>query len=112
MYATKPLPVGEIIEELQGSVVALPDSWREEMEVGENFEEEQKNKEESSDEEDEEGYGSSASDVLRRRASNSRAARRSGRTKRRDFSIIWSTRGKHYQLFLGPARFLNVSWGR
>ena len=37
-----------------------------------------------------------------------KGARRSDRTKRRDFSIMWSEKDKRYQLFLGPARFLNV----
>ena len=35
--------------------------------------------------------------------------RRSDRTRRRDFSIVWSGLKRCYQLFLGPARFLNVS---
>jgi histone-lysine N-methyltransferase SUV420H len=39
----------------------------------------------------------------------SRGARRSDRTKRRDFSIVWSGLKRCFQLFLGPARFLNVS---
>ena len=38
-----------------------------------------------------------------------KGARRSGRTRRRDFSIVWSELKRCYQLFLGPARFLNVS---
>lgn len=37
-----------------------------------------------------------------------KGARRSGRTRRRDFSIVWSELKRCYQLFLGPARFLNV----
>ena len=41
--------------------------------------------------------------------SRSRGARRSDRTKRRDFSIVWSGLKRCFQLFLGPARFLNVS---
>lgn len=35
--------------------------------------------------------------------------RRSARVKRRDFSIVWSGLKRCFQLFLGPARFLNVS---
>lgn len=46
-----------------------------------------------------------------RRKKEARGARRSDRTKRRDFSIVWSGLKRCYQLFLGPARFLNVSVG-
>jgi histone-lysine N-methyltransferase SUV420H len=45
-----------------------------------------------------------------RRRKEARGARRSDRTKRRDFSIVWSGLKRCYQLFLGPARFLNVSY--
>lgn len=52
-------------------------------------------------------------DSLRRKGkepeSKRQGARRSDRTKRRDFSIVWSGLKRCFQLFLGPARFLNVS---
>ena len=44
----------------------------------------------------------------RKKEKEPRGARRSDRTKRRDFSIVWSGLKRCYQLFLGPARFLNV----
>jgi histone-lysine N-methyltransferase SUV420H len=95
------------------------------MELGEDFLEaagEEGSEEESGAEEDEE----EEEQLRSRRAMTSqedhvgpsrkgkrkkepKGARRSDRTKRRDFSIVWSGLKRCYQLFLGPARFLNVS---
>jgi histone-lysine N-methyltransferase SUV420H len=130
VYATRPLPIGAVIQELQGSVVPLPDAWREEMEIGEDFaldtaaEENGSGNESGGNEEDgdeyeddrdrrdstaaEEGGGTSRKG---RRKREPKGARRSDRTKRRDFSIVWSGLKRCFQLFLGPARFLNVSSG-
>lgn len=66
------------------------------MELGDDFREAAG--EESSDSEDE--------DMPRVKEVGQR---RSDRTRRRDFSIVWSGLKRCYQLFLGPARFLNVS---
>lgn len=112
--------------ELQGSIVPLPDQWRDEMDIGEDFALEAAGDEESDgelegDEEEEAedevprdpGTGPGASDgrpiKKGKKRKEPKGARRSDRTKRRDFSIMWSEKDKRYQLFLGPARFLNVS---
>ena len=111
VFATRPLAAGVVLQELQGSVVPLPEAWREEMALGEGFAVEAAGEESDSDIEEEvvdtrdKGKG-----VDRRQG----AMRRSNRTKRRDFSIVWSGLKRCFQLFLGPARFLNVSvtrWG-
>jgi histone-lysine N-methyltransferase SUV420H len=132
VFATRNLPPGAVLQELQGSVVPLPDEWREEMEIGEDFairaageesEEEESDYEADHDEvkeesEEERSQGEEEEDVVRRQKGKGkereserppRGARRSDRTKRRDFSIVWSGLKRCYQLFLGPARFLNVS---
>lgn len=101
VYATRPLGPGDLVEELQGSIVPLPDQWREEMEIGEDFAMVAAGEEESEEGSDGDEEGT--------RTKEPKGARRSDRTKRRDFSIIWSEKDKRYQLFLGPARFLNVS---
>lgn len=140
IYATRPFTPGEILKELQGSVVPLPDAWREEMDLGEEYAEAQEDGEgESSSAAEDEGgeeaeedadavihpeaedgeAGSGAGETSAAGAARSRrkkekeikGARRSDRTKRRDFSIIWSGLKRCFQLFLGPARFLNVSSG-
>lgn len=127
VFATRPLLRGVILTELQGSVVPLPDAWREEMEIGEDFahhaaeEEDDYSEYESGDSEDDEDEGmetegrSSSREKGKGKERDSesrmRGARRSDRTKRRDFSIVWSGLKRCFQLFLGPARFLNVSRG-
>ncbi|KAK1928040.1 hypothetical protein DB88DRAFT_480167 [Papiliotrema laurentii] len=123
VFATRPLLRGVILTELQGSVVPLPDAWREEMEIGEDFahhaaeEEDDYSEYESGDSEDDEDEGmetegrSSSREKGKGKERDSesrmRGARRSDRTKRRDFSIVWSGLKRCFQLFLGPARFLN-----
>lgn len=116
--ATRPLAAGVVLQELQGSVVPLPDAWREEMELGEGFAVEAAGEETDSDPEgDEEGAFMVASRDRGKGKENENevdrrvGARRSDRTKRRDFSIVWSSLKRCFQLFLGPARFLNVSRG-
>jgi histone-lysine N-methyltransferase SUV420H len=155
IFATRNLASGSVLQELQGSVVPLPDAWREEMEIGEDFavraageatsdeeadEDDYEHIDESDEEyeaEDENGSQGGAEDsadeeddndndnedaesrrLLRARKGkgkekenerSQRGARRSDRTKRRDFSIVWSGLKRCYQLFLGPARFLNAS---
>lgn len=133
MYATRPLPIGAVLQELQGSVVPLPDAWRAEMDLGDEFALEAAGEEDEPEGEDEE-EGEDADDddsksrtrdvrtesvvdeandtpsKRNRRRKEARGARRSDRTKRRDFSIVWSGLKRCYQLFLGPARFLNVSY--
>lgn len=37
VFATRPLARGLVIQELQGSVVPLPEEWREEMDIGDDF---------------------------------------------------------------------------
>jgi len=114
------------VNELQGSIVPLPDQWRDEMDKGDDFalepstEEESEEESESDEMEDaaEEGHRRSGTSVgatqnggpakKGKRKKEPKGARRSDRTKRRDFSIVWSQKDKCYQLFLGPARFLNV----
>lgn len=109
VYATRPLPVGAVLQELQGSVVPLPEEWRAEMDLGDEFAREAAGQEsEESDEESE--NDESEEQVIRRKGKEvEKGQRRSDRTRRRDFSIVWSGLKRCYQLFLGPARFLNVS---
>ncbi|ORY28990.1 hypothetical protein BCR39DRAFT_533467 [Naematelia encephala] len=115
VYATRPLSPGMVLQELQGSVVPLPDEWREEMEIGEDFalaaaEDELEESEDESDDEDADARSeneSVAATRRRREVERQKGARRSDRTKRRDFSIVWSGLKRCFQLFLGPARFLN-----
>ena len=116
VFATRPLAPGLVLTELQGSVVPLPDVWREEMEIGEDFavkpaEEETDTEYESDDLADETGSSTRDKGKGREKDSESKrqGARRSDRTKRRDFSIVWSGLKRCFQLFLGPARFLNVN---
>jgi len=119
VFATRPLAPGTVLQELQGSVVPLPDAWREEMEIGEDFayraaeeDEDFSDSEAGSDDEDGDESGppkEKHKGKERDSESRSRGARRSDRTKRRDFSIVWSGLKRCFQLFLGPARFLNVS---
>lgn len=86
VYATSNVPAFTVLSEIQGRCANLPDEWREEMD------------EEHSDDDSDEDRPV-------------RAVRRSGRTGRRDFSIIVSNRSRQTQLFLGPARFINVRYG-
>lgn len=128
VYATRPLSRGDVVQELQGSVVPLPDAWRDEMDIGEDFAAGAAEDQVSSEEESEDGNESEEEEGSRdrrdstavddngrptsrkgRRKKEPKGARRSDRTKRRDFSIVWSSRHRCYNLFLGPARFLNVS---
>lgn len=37
VFATRPLARGLVVQELQGSVVPLPEEWREEMDIGDDF---------------------------------------------------------------------------
>lgn len=108
VYATRNLEEGIILDELQGSVVKFPKSWEADLERGrlrdgmaddEDFSEEE---DASEDHEDDEG--------VRKRIRKPHAPqRRSERTGRRDFSVLRSSLKSCLQLFLGPARFLNVS---
>ncbi|WWC66376.1 uncharacterized protein I206_100277 [Kwoniella pini CBS 10737] len=125
IFATKPLVPGLVMQELQGSVVPLPDQWREEMEIGEDFtvaveaagEETDSENDDTDQEEDDNdtmSLHSSATNTRREKGKSKeiennlrKGQRRSDRTKRRDFSIVWSGLKRCYQLFLGPARFLN-----
>lgn len=91
------------------------------MDLGEEFQEAQEEEEQDSNADEDEGEGESDEDqagessiaaTARRRTNKEKeikGARRSDRTKRRDFSIVWSGLKRCFQLFLGPARFLNVS---
>ena len=133
VYATRPIPIGAVLRELQGSVVPLPDAWRAEMDLGDEFaldaageEDELEGDEEDEGDENEvddtksrsrdqrtesvvgEENDTPAKRGRRKKEREARGARRSDRTKRRDFSIVWSGLKRCYQLFLGPARFLNV----
>ncbi|WVQ62235.1 uncharacterized protein L199_000374 [Kwoniella botswanensis] len=130
VFATRPLTPGLVMQELQGSVVPLPDQWREEMEIGEDFavaveaagEETDSDAGGGSDDEDDNVSLHSSATAARKDKGKSKEVdnnnnsngnttrkgqRRSDRTKRRDFSIVWSGLKRCYQLFLGPARFLN-----
>ncbi|WWC58602.1 uncharacterized protein I303_101145 [Kwoniella dejecticola CBS 10117] len=125
IFATKPLTPGLVMQELQGSVVPLPDQWREEMEIGEDFavaveaageetDSENGGSDHEADNEDNVSLHSSLANDRRDKGKSKevenkarKGQRRSDRTKRRDFSIVWSGLKRCYQLFLGPARFLN-----
>ncbi|WVR05856.1 hypothetical protein IAU60_002882 [Kwoniella sp. DSM 27419] len=113
VFATKPLSPSEIMSELQGSVVPLPDQWRLEMEIGEDFAVEAAGEETASESEGEDDASMTSSSIRRDKGKGKevegkrQGQRRSDRTKRRDFSIVWSGLKRCYQLFLGPARFLN-----
>ncbi|WRT64106.1 uncharacterized protein IL334_001035 [Kwoniella shivajii] len=114
VFATRPLASGLVMHELQGSVVPLPDQWRQEMEIGEDFAVEAAGEETDSESEPEDDNASLASSATQRdrgkgkeTEGSRKGQRRSDRTKRRDFSIVWSGLKRCYQLFLGPARFLN-----
>lgn len=116
VFATRPLARGLVVQELQGSVVPLPDEWREEMDIGDDFAVEAAEESDSERDEEEEDVDSGAITSTSGRRGKSKTKeecrrqgqRRSDRTKRRDFSIVWSGLKRCYQLFLGPARFLNV----
>ncbi len=104
---------GVVLQELQGSVVPLPEKWRQEMEIGEGFAVEPEGEEGDTDVEDdmESVTESQIANLARRdkgKGKDTEPRRRSDRTKRRDFSIVWSSLKRCFQLFLGPARFLNV----
>ncbi|KIR37014.1 histone-lysine N-methyltransferase SUV420H [Cryptococcus deuterogattii MMRL2647] len=115
VFATRPLARGLVVQELQGSVVPLPDEWREEMDIGDDFAVEAAEESDSERDEEEEDVDSGAITSTSSRRGKSKTKeecrrqgqRRSDRTKRRDFSIVWSGLKRCYQLFLGPARFLN-----
>lgn len=115
VFATRPLARGLVVQELQGSVVPLPEEWREEMDIGDDFAVEAAEESGSERDEEEEDVRSEAFTSTSGRRGKSKAKeesrrqgqRRSDRTKRRDFSIVWSGLKRCYQLFLGPARFLN-----
>jgi histone-lysine N-methyltransferase SUV420H len=113
IYATSSLAKHAVLTELQGSCANLPDEWREDMEHANWGEVSGGEGEDDGDDEDgDEDAGESPEATEKRKAREKEKEirrRRSGRTGRRDFSIIWSERRRHYQLFLGPARFLNVS---
>lgn len=108
VFATRPLLEGEVVMELQGTCVLLPEEWRMEMDVSERFAAED-DLEGLEMDDDELPAESSTAAVRRNKSQEPRGARRSTRTRRRDFSIIWSGMKNAYMLFLGPARFLNVS---
>jgi histone-lysine N-methyltransferase SUV420H len=135
VYATRPLAPGTVLQELQGSVVELPEEWRKEMDLSDDFIEArlaagEESEDELTDDDDETAVGEAGAKDSRRHGEAGpstpssrtgkgkgkerepdRGARRSGRTRRRDFSIVWSELKRCYQLFLGPARFLNVGLG-
>lgn len=109
VFATRPLNVGVVLSELQGSVVPLPEEWRAEMDLGDEFAREAAGQE-SEESDAESDHELVDEQVVRRKGKEvERGQRRSDRTRRRDFSIVWSGLKRCYQLFLGPARFLNVS---
>jgi len=114
VFATRALALGVVLQELQGSVVPLPKAWREEMELGEGFAVEAAGEESDSAGEDENEVEDDDFVPVSREREKGKGidrrlgARRSDRTKRRDFSIVWSGLKRCFQLFLGPARFLNV----
>lgn len=131
IYATSPLAKDTILTELQGSCATLPDEWREDMEYGNwgdssgaeeeggpatlDIEDDEVDGDDEEDGGDDDDNGGTATPDATSSTSPRKALskekdlrrRRSHRTGRRDFSIIWSERRRHYQLFLGPARFLN-----
>jgi hypothetical protein len=77
------IAAGQLLDEIQGQCVDIPQGW-----LGDRGD-----SEDDSQDDDEQK-------ITR--------VRRSQRTGRRDFSIIKSNRSKKQQLFLGPARFINV----
>ncbi|KAL7423815.1 histone lysine methyltransferase Set9 [Cryptotrichosporon argae] len=107
VYATRTLQPGEEINELQGTMVDLPKEWEQDIDVADMFDAASENDNEGSDADGEDRAGSAASSRKGKEPAEARGARRSGRTRRRDFSIIYSDRKQRNQLFLGPARFLN-----
>jgi histone-lysine N-methyltransferase SUV420H len=111
VFATRPLAVGVVLSELQGSVVPLPEEWRAEMDLGDEFAREAAGRESEESDVESEQVEVDEQAVRRKGKEVERGQRRSDRTRRRDFSIVWSGLKRCYQLFLGPARFLNVSPG-
>lgn len=108
VYAVKNLEEGTILDELQGSVVKFPKSWEADLERGRTRD--LNDDEEHSEDEDEDDSGMEQEDGGRnRKRKPSVPQRRSERTGRRDFSVLRSALKGCLQLFLGPARFLNVS---
>jgi histone-lysine N-methyltransferase SUV420H len=103
--------VGAVLQELQGSVVPLPEEWRAEMDLGDEYELAREAAGEESEQSEDESEAEEEGEQSGRRKGKEvdRGQRRSDRTRRRDFSIVWSGLKRCYQLFLGPARFLNVS---
>lgn len=87
VFATSVIPQGEILYEIQGQCADLPDEWS------------------NSDEEDSDDTSGSDRD---KPEDGPARVRRCAIKGRRDFSIISSTRYAKTQLFLGPARFINV----
>ena len=117
VYATKPLAKGDTLKELQGTIVKLPDKWIEENEAeryaaesdDEDGHELASDKDEGEDGDNANGSAATLSARKEKRERQARQGRRSDRIKRRDFSVVKSSR-KGDQLLLGPARFLNVSF--
>lgn len=129
VYATRPLALGAVVDEVQGSIVPFPKAWSDEMDLVEDFqgaavEEYDSDEEEAEEEEgqidrpdsrsrrDESSTGlaeNAPPSKGAKRKNEPKGARRSHRTKRRDFSVVWSDKENGYLLFLGPARFLNAS---
>lgn len=123
-YATRPLATNTILSELQGSTTKLPKRWINEAEghaAGSDHDDDDDEEDTGSAQGDEgdEGNveapngGTSADRPLSiarqdKRDQQARRGRRSDRIKRRDFSVVCSSR-YGVQLLLGPARFLNVS---
>lgn len=80
------------------------------MDLGDEFAREAAGEEtDESDDGSEDDEEAEEQSVRRKGKEVEKGQRRSDRTRRRDFSIVWSGLKRCYQLFLGPARFLNVS---